>query len=200
MRRSLVHGSQWDEFRAMYDHGDPVLYVYRRGPGQVYFEPWVVVAQSALLKRVGRSGLGLYAARPFKRDDYIGRYGGTRIGPFASRKTALLAPEVRALLRQGRDKLVVVRAQPSGFEVIDGETGGAPYLHRCNDPRNTALLANAELTDGGYVRVTQSRVPAFDIDKPLAENARAELRLDYGEDYWELQELIGTSSDYAIEL
>ena len=64
--------SEWDEFYATYNYGPSgrvsILYVYRKGPRDVDYRPWVVVAPSAMLHRIGRKGLGLYAAKNFKRD------------------------------------------------------------------------------------------------------------------------------------
>ena len=49
--------------------------VFRRLP-RGDWEPWVLVAESCIMRRVGRSGLGLYAARGFKHDELVGAYGG----------------------------------------------------------------------------------------------------------------------------
>ena len=86
-----------------------------------------------------------------------------------------------------------------GFQVLDGESSGPPYVALVNDPRDTALTPNAELTDAGWLRVVHTRVPAFDLSVPLALNARSELRIDYGEGYWALHELLGKSAENGIE-
>ena len=60
LRRSL-----WSEQRIHYEHGrSPVTYVYRHDGGRA--EPLTVIAQSAILKRLGITGWGLYAERPMK--------------------------------------------------------------------------------------------------------------------------------------
>ena len=62
---AALRASEWDEVRVQH-RGVSITYVYRRGPGEARFAPWLVVAPSALLARVGARGLGLYAARALK--------------------------------------------------------------------------------------------------------------------------------------
>ena len=145
----------------------------------------MIVARSAVMQRVGRRGLGLYAARSFKQDDYLGLYDGQVIGTFASRDAALASPACARLVRRGHDKLITRRrSHGGGVELVDGESGGPPFLHRMNDPRGTGMRANVELTPGGWVKVTQRRVPAFDLQQGVDANIGAELRLAYGDEYW----------------
>ena len=192
MQRDL-RNCEWDEFQASWDHGPSVTYVYRRVAGQSEFEPWVVVARSALLARLGVTGLGVYAARPFRQDEYIGKYDGSLVGHFGSREEAMTSAQARRLMRRGHDKLVTVRTSGSaGVDLLDGEHGGAPYIQLCNDPRNTRLGANAELSDYGWLRVTRARIPAFDLDKTIEQNLQSELRWEYGDDYWDFHESLGT--------
>ena len=68
----------------------------------------------------------------------------------------------------------------SGFDLLNGETGGPPYIQYCNDPRGTRLKANTQLTDGGWLRITAARVPPFDLEKTMEENVASELRWEYG--------------------
>ena len=192
MQRNL-RNCEWDEFRASWDHGPSVTYVYRREAGQSEFQPWIVVTRSALLARLGVMGLGLYAARPFRRDEYIGKYDGSLVAHFGSRQEAMASAQARRLLRRGHDKLVTVRSSGSaGFDLLDGEHGGPPYVQLCNDPRNTRLAANTELSDHGWLRVSHAKIPAFDLDKTLEQNAQSELRFDYGDHYWDFHESLGT--------
>ena len=196
--QSQLRNSDWDECSVQYNNGT-VTYVYRRAPGELYFEPWVVVGPSAILERVGVRGLGLYAAKSFRRDDYVGQYDGRVVGWYPTRAAALSAPETRRLLMRGHDKLLTVRAQGPGFHLIDGEQCTAPYIPRANDPRGTALHANAEVTDAGWLRITQARVRAFDLNKTLDENIGSELRITYEEHYWDLHNRLGCTRNYAIE-
>ena len=113
----------------------------------------------------------------------------------------MTAPEARDLLMHGHDKLITVRSPHGpGFHLLDGEGGGPPHVELCNDPRGTLLKANAELTDAGWLRVMQSRVPVFDLERSLQENARAELRITYDDDYWALHDVLGTSEEYALHV
>ena len=48
------------------------------------------------------------------------------VGNFDTRAEALSAPETRARLMRGRDKLIALRLGGCGFTVVDGEGGGPP--------------------------------------------------------------------------
>ena len=149
------------------------------------WQPWVVAAESALLARLGVEGLGLYAARPFKRGDRIGKYTGTQVGPvFRTHEDAARSPEVRALVSRGNDKLLATTTA-NGVVVVDGAAGGLPLLQLANDPRGTKLGANVHVTPHGYMVVRAARIPPFDFRHSLADNLQAELRWSYGDGYWE---------------
>lgn len=198
--QAAIRHSEWDEVRVRH-RVDSIRYVYRRAPGASQFEPWVVVAPSAIMQRVGQHGLGLYAARTFQRGDYVGQYPRNEVARYPTRAAALAAPETRRLVRRGHDKLIVVRAsQGPGFVLLDGEGGGPPHVELCNDPQGTALQPNAVLTDSGWLRIVQARVPAFDLSRSVAQNATSELRIDYGDEYWALQSELGRSATQAIEV
>ena len=202
-----IRNSQWDEGPVRYVRTGPtgrpvettVTVVFRKSGGE--WEPWVVVAKSALMDLLGKDGLGLYAARPFKRDDVIGMYDGTVVGTYASREEALASDMARKLVRRQHDKLITRRVpNQRGVQLVDGVTGGPPYLHRCNDPRGTPYGPNVEIGDTGYMKVTRHRgIPAFDFGVDLAANIDAELRFDYGEGYWSMMQKLGTSPKYAID-
>jgi hypothetical protein len=102
---------------------------------------------------------------------------------------------------QGHDKMITRRASHGpGVELVDGASSGPPYLSRINDPRNTSLRANVELTPGGWLQVIQNNIPPFDLSKGVDQNARAELRFDYGDEFWSAMTRLGTSSEHAIEV
>ena len=132
----------------------------------------------------------------------MGLYDGQVVGTHASRDAALASPACARLVRRGHDKLITRRrSHGAGVELVDGETGGPPFLHRMNDPRGTAMRANVELTPGGWVKVTQRRVPAFDLQLGVDANIGAELRFSYGEEeYWAMMDRLGTSVAHAIEV
>ena len=193
--QAALNGAEWQ-------HGPQgptsVQCVFRRVQGG--WEPWVIVAQSAIMQRVGRRGLGLYAARSFKQNDFLGRYDGSVKGTFANRDAALASAACRKLVQKGHDKLITRNLHHGGVELVDGETGGPPFLHRMNDPRGTQMKANVHLTPGGWVRVAQLRVPAFDLQQGLDANIKAELRLEYGKEYWKMMDGLGTNAAHAIEV
>ena len=190
--QASLSSSKWDKAGVQH-RGSCITYVFRRTPGARRFEPWTVVAPSAIMGRLGKNGLGLYAARSFHRDEYVGRYPTHDVvGHFQTRAEALSAPETRALLMRGRDKLIALRLGGRGFTLVDGEGGGPPHVELCNDPRNTALKPNADLTDAGWLRVLHARVPPFDLGKTIEQNAYSELRVAYGDEYWALHDVLDT--------
>ena len=199
---AALRNSEWDETDLHYPHtsSEKVACVFRKGAPKHEWQPWVLVGESQILKSLGRVGKGVYAARSFPRDALVGRYEGTVVGAYDSRQEALASEEARRLVRRGHDKLMTRRLPEGGIELIDGATSGPPHVPLCNDPRGTALTANAELTDGGYLRVVHARVPAFDLGKTLEQNARSELRIDYGARYWALMDRLGTSAEHALEV
>ena len=193
-RHALI--AQWCEYKVHWEgesRESPVLYVSRK-VGTRDWEPWVVVARSALLEEIGHRGLGLYAARRFRKGDVIGKYDGKIVGRYNSRANALRSERVRNLIEGGSDMIVTRSVRPRGVEVVNGSTSGAPYLQYANDPRGTSLRANAYLSPGGYLTVLQSDVPAFNLEKSMEDNIRSEIRWSYGEDYWNTFDLLGTKN------
>lgn len=179
----LIRKSEWREEVTRCATGESVSCIYRRTPGHLQWEPWVIVAPSALLQSIGFEGLGLYAARAFKRDDVVGRYDGTVID--TSVESVDISKRIGELVLQGHDKLLLRRNEQKQMEIVDGATSGPPYLMRCNDPRGSRYKPNTRYTDGGYMRISQSRVKAFDMSKSVQDNIVSELRVDYGSDYWQ---------------
>ena len=106
---SAVRDSEWDESPVCH-RGARLRYVYRRPPNGVW-APWLVVAPSALLRRRGLEGLGLYAARGFRCGSYVGKYAGRRVGWWATRAAAYAAPQVARLARRGAPRAKVPRGR-----------------------------------------------------------------------------------------
>ena len=189
-----VKDAEWSEYMVHWGKGpSPVRYVSRRVSGRDW-EPWVVVARSALLDELGIVGEGLYAAQAFKKDDVLGRYDGTVVGStFPNRNSAIRSREVRNLIESGHNMIVTRSVRPRGVEVVNGSTAGPPYLSKANDPLGTRHRPNTSLTPGGFMKVDQSSIPAFDLEKTLAANVKSEIRWDYGKDYWATFKVLGTS-------
>jgi len=193
-----VATAEWDVARIHSDHVPSreveVVFLRHAERRPRRFEAWVVVAPSAMLSSIGVAGRGLYAARSFRRGDYLGRYSGEVVTPrpYRSREHALHSPETMARVSSGATSLMVVRSQGGGpgWVVVDGAEAGPPFLQRINDPRGTRLRPNVEVTEHGFVRVIASRIEAFDPEQPLS--TKSELRFEYGEEYWQTQALLGT--------
>ena len=64
------------------------------------------------------------------------------------------------------------------------------------------LQRNLQWSAGAHTStsVVQSRVSAFDLNKTLDENIVSELRIEYGEHYWDLHDLLGRSTEYAVQV
>ena len=155
--------------------------------------PWTVVAPSAILNRNGIRANGLYAARSFTNGRVVGHYPRTQTWQFDSRQDQNLIDFARQLVLSGSDKLITVRNYPSGVLLVDGSGGGNAEVQMVNDPKGTRLHANATIGPTGIMKVVASSVPAFCLDKSLDENIRSELRIDYGEDFWQLIDAAGTT-------
>ena len=184
---SLIRNSEWCEETIRCGHEgelESATCIYRRTAGESVWQPWVIVAPSALLKNLGYDGLGLYAARPFKKDDIVGRYGGRIVEAFDEDYEHDPAV-IEALLSQNHDKLLLRKGLNGRMEIVDGSTDGPPYLMRCNDPKGSRLKPNGVFTEGGYMRISQHRVPSFNTAKSIMDNIDSELRVEYGDDYWE---------------
>ena len=165
-------------------HND-LLCVYRKHKHeQREPEQWLVVAPSALLKLLGLTGKGLYAARPFKKYDIIGKYEGNVAATYPTQREVLECQEAKELTLQGVDKLVAVKAK-KGWALIDA-TNCTSYISMANDPISTGLPANCYLTEGGYLTLRRKYVQAFDFNKSIEENIESELMYSYGSRFWGL--------------
>jgi hypothetical protein len=64
--QSALRNAEWDVVQLLWEHGpSPVSCVFRRARNA--WEPWVIVAESAIMRRAGRRGLGLYDARALRK-------------------------------------------------------------------------------------------------------------------------------------
>lgn len=192
---ALRHAT-WDVVDLHWKHGpSPVQCVFRQS-GAAGWQPWVIVARSAIMARAGREGLGLYAARTLDRDAYVGKYDGRVVKNFPSREAAMESVEAKRLLARGHDKMITRKsARGSGVELVDGEDAGAPFLHRINDFRGSGRRENARLTEGGWIQITKSHIPRFDLNRGVDANLSSELCFDYDNEYWRLG-----SKDYPVDL
>ena len=141
-------------------------------------EPWVWIGPSALLNRIGLNGKGLYAAKKFKIGDLIGKYSGRELGRFHSETEC----DTYASNRSLSDMVLMCRVgqRESGFLLIDGSTGCAPYLQYVNDAKGTGKKNNSKLTSFGNL-YAQSTIEA--LEKPHM-NIQHELCFSYGRNFW----------------
>ena len=195
MSTASIRQSEWSHQKVRYrgSTSGTVEYIYRRAPGEDEWEPWLVAAPSAVLHRAGAEGHGLYVARRMAKDTVVGLYEGRVVAHYDTREQAMHSKEAAKLVRSGVDKLVALRSRNGpGYDVVDGsETASTPpCVPLVNDRRNTRpkLGINCVITEHGYLRVTRSHMPAFNLNAPLQDNVDSELRTAYGDAFWELME------------
>ena len=181
MSKRMFRDAEWKALDVNWIHGN-LQYIFRRAANQDW-QPWVIVTQSAIMARNNTKGLGLYAARNFKRDEFIGSYNGKVIETFKNRNLAISSKTAQLLVARGNDKLTT-RACKGAVELIDGTTCGPPFVQYINDPRGTTRTANTMLTSNGWIKASHDRIPKFNIDLNLDDNIKSELRYAYGDEYW----------------
>ena len=142
-----VQQGTWSEMEAKHGplgfHADvgeamqmPVQLVWKRA--DLKWRRWVIVAESAVMRRAGWRGLGLYAWTRMDPGVVIGRYDGAACGREvkATDKDAL---EQLAAVYADRDCLlwrqVGVREGAVWLQMVDGAPAGPPFLQRANDGR-----------------------------------------------------------------
>ena len=91
-----------------------ITLVWKRKTSSKRRQPWVVVAEAAVLRgTASEGGMGLYAWKDFEYGEIIGRYTGEKVGPPGG------AGE-KAKLDAGVDMLLTLETGPKGAdEVID---------------------------------------------------------------------------------
>ena len=112
---------------------------------------WFEIKQST----IKNAGLGLFALRSFKEDDFIGKYDGTILN-------------TNPINQQTRNYTLKI-----GETYINGRNGKLGYVHKANDARNSKRN-QCYITQGGYVKVYH--------DKKIRKNT--EIFISYGEKYW----------------
>lgn len=179
----------------------PMTMVYCRDASLGWL-PHLLVAESTLLRRVGAasSGLGVYALRRFRgpresnvsNGETIGYYGGAVLASAPSRQDA--NQQAQTFVRQGRQYLLTMRIQGhTGWHVVDGEQRSVlPLLHRVNDPRGTPFVARCTVSEYGMFRAARD-IPPLDWTRPLSEQAASELSFEYGGEFWETHDMLGTA-------
>ena len=209
--QSLTHvserGGPWDSaaldptFHLSLQTTLPMTMVYFKDP-QLGWLPYLLVAESTLLRRAGApSGLGVFALKRFRGPreagandgDEIGCYGGDVV---ATAPTQLEAKErAQTLVRRGHQSLLTMRMRGhSGWLVVDGDQHSVlPFLNRVNDPRNTPFAPRCTVSDFGIFRAARD-IPPLDWTRPLSEQAASELSIDYGKEYWETHDLLGSKA------
>ena len=134
----------------------------------------------------------LAGCRTSNNGEVIGYYGGTVLASAPSHQAA--NRQAQTFVRQGRQYLLSMRIQGhAGWHVVDGEQQSVlPLLHRANDPRGTPLAPRCTVSEYGLFRAARD-IPPLDWTQPLSEQAASELSFEYGDEYWETHDLLGTA-------
>ena len=178
----------------------PMTIVYIRDAALGWM-PYLLVAESALLSRAGGPrGLGVYALKRFRgprepdanNGDVIGHYGGTVLASAPSQQEA--NRQAQTFVLQGRQYLLTIRVQGhTGWHVVDGEQQSVlPLLHRVNDSRGAPLSPRCTVSEYGLFRAARD-IPPLDWTRPLHEQATSELSFEYGDEYWQTHDMLGTA-------
>ena len=148
-----------------------------------------VVGPSALLKRTGASGMGLFTIDRLRKrtelekgkvrpPDVVGWYGGKVVARAGTQHEAIeMAQE---LVREGRCYLLVmqVAGYPGQFVVDGADESVLPGCHYINTTKGTGTSPRLVCSPFGKLSAVQD-VPALDWRKPLAEQVASELSFDY---------------------
>ena len=178
----------------------PMVIVYIRD-GTLGWLPHLLIAESALLRRAGAPrGLGVYALKRFRgprepggnNGDEIGHYGGKVIASAPTQKDANKLAQ--SFVQQGHQYLMALRVQGHvGWHVVDGEERSVmPSLYRVNDPRGTPFATRCTVSEFGLFRAARD-IPPLDWTRPLSEQAASELSFEYGAEYWDSHDLLGSA-------
>lgn len=150
-------------------------------------QPILIIAQSAALLRLKQplTQLGLYAARHLRRYEQCGSYTGEILGRYKTASDASRSKEATAAERSGSDKLLCAAAAGGqGYDLIDGRKSCAPYLPLINDCSGTGLTSNLTSNGTRFYVSAKAGIRPFDFERPIEENAKAELLWSYGSGYW----------------
>jgi hypothetical protein len=149
---------------------------------------WVMVAESALLRSIGKQGWGLYALKSFCRRERIGIFGGVlQKQAQTSRVTdAALQSQAHSNDESGYSLQVRLRRpHGGGVAVINGCDGPPPFLHLINDAHRSTYTNNVRFDQHGGVEAIRNIMPVSDMQAAdLIDLARSEFLVAYRQDYW----------------
>ena len=100
-----------------------------------------------------------------------------------------------------RDSLYVYKLGPKlPFALVDGALNPSPpFLHRTNDRRRLGVAANVGVDKYGTACALKNIKPADIVNaKTIADLANSELFMDYGKEFWKIQQTLGRTPDNPI--
>jgi len=152
---------------------------------------WVIIAESAVLKKLQLSEYGLYTWRTIRgagdknHADTIGYYSGNKITKdIKIDDTHEIKETMNKLNTQQYDMLVWIEKGKYMY-IIDGQYMGPPYLQRANDRRNKNN--NCKMLPNGRM-IPRDRKKIISISQTINDTwdelAKSELTWSYQQGYW----------------
>ena len=182
----------------------PRMQIVHRLDSDGAWEPWLLEAESAALRKAGVCAYGLYALQPLKgprapppRALSSRRSSGTRIGTYGGRVLGMFADieasEAQNVIEEWamqRDSLLAMIVRPGEHtSIVDGSDGPPPLLHRVNDARGLdGARNNVRFNPQGIFYALRDVPPAaWRSATRLADLAPSELLVSYGRGhYWRI--------------
>ena len=117
--------------------------------------------------------------------DIIGVIDGIRLASVDDPDSAESKEIGTRFAEKGERYLAWIKKQSGGqWALVNAESGGAPYMHRINDPMSEGE-PNVSLDDNGRVKAIKHVKPANLISAlSLADISSSELLMRYNRGYW----------------
>ena len=185
--------------------GSPVEIINRRRQGGKW-EPFLMVAPSAVLLGNGHNGLGLYSLINYPTNSVarIGRYTGCVLERFAESEGTAAHLNMGRYAQEGRRHLLLMIVNDGeDVALVDGIGGSLPKIFMANDARGMRSPDNSHNPmrnntrfgrDGrGHLYKMGGRaIPAANLAATtLKELWRSELLVSYSSFFWNLQNRVG---------
>ena len=205
---------QYDVYKLTTLRFAPSVEIINRRKQGGSWEPFLMVAPSAVLSANGLVGDGLYSLLQYSSDSEarIGRYSGMVIARFAEPEGRCAQEEMARFAQEGRRHMLLMRVDDGqDAALVDGSGVFLPKISMANDARgmhrpdipSTCLRNNARFgRDGkGYLFKMRGRaIPAANVAaSSLSELWRSEILVSYSSFYWNLQERVG-SEELPLDL
>jgi len=152
---------------------------------------WVIIAESAVLKKLQLSEYGLYTWRTIRgagdknKADTIGYYSGNKITKDININDTHEIREVMSTLNTQQYDMLIWIEKGKYTYIIDGQHMGPPYLQCANDRRNKNN--NCKMLPNGRM-IPRDKKKIISISQTINDTwddlAKSELTWSYKQSYW----------------